>query len=138
MTTKTGRQFRTQQTHYLRKRIDFNTAASGTQVLIGTLPPGAIVTAVVSALTVAFNAGTTNVLIVGTSGDASALVDAAGSGTSIDETAVGVTSCKPASLAGLLSASAEVDVFAKYTQTGTAATTGTAYLMVFFVPNNDG
>jgi len=126
----TARRYHTSQTHYIRRKIDFNTAASGTQVEIGRVPANAAVLRTVVSVTVAFNAATTNVLIVGTSGDDDALVAAAG----VDETAVGVTSVAPATLAGVLSTSAATTVFAKYTQTGTAATAGSAIVTVEYVP----
>lgn len=113
-------------THFLRRDVAFNSAASGTQVSMGTLPANAIVLRTVVAIRTAFNAATTNVLIVGTAGDDDALVAAAG----VDETAVGVTSVAPATLAGLMSSTADTEIFWKYTQSGTAATAGAATIIV--------
>ena len=132
--SKTGRLFNSQQTHYLRKRIDFNSAASGTGVLVGTLPANAQVTSVSVCVTTAFNAATNNFVDVGTLGSASALV---GHG-SVTATAVGVTSVAPASLGGVLSASGETDLYATYTQSGTAATAGSANIVVHYAADNDG
>lgn len=127
-----ARQLPWQVTHYLRRRVTF-ADVSGTQYKIGTIPANALVLRTVVSIQTAFNAGTTNVLIVGTSGDDDALVAAAG----VDETAVAVTSVAPATLGGLMSASADTDLYTKYTQTGTAATTGVATVVVEYVPDND-
>lgn len=127
-----AREFHTQQTHYLRRTVNY-TDTSGTQFPMGKIPAGAQVLRTVIAIRTAFNAGTTNVLIVGTAGDDDALVAAAG----VDETAVAVTSVAPATLAGHLSASAATEIFTKYTQSGTAATTGLAEVIVEYVVDND-
>lgn len=128
-----ARRYHTQQTHYLRKTVTYNEVASGTQVLMGTLPKGALVLATSVAIKTAFNAGTTNVLIVGTAGDDDALVAAAG----VDETAVALTRVAPATLAGLVAPTADTDIYTKYTQSGTAASAGEAEVVVEFVPDND-
>ncbi len=128
----TARQNATQQVHYIRKAIAFNTAASGTAVSMdAAIPAGAVVLYTSVAIQTAFNAGSTNVLIVGTSGDDDALVAAGGA----DETAVGVTNVTPATLGGLLSASADTELFIKFSQTGTAATAGAAIITVAYAPN---
>jgi len=131
---KDGRQYRTQQTHYLRRTVAFNSAPSGAQVKIGALPQGAIVLSTSVAVTEAFNAGTSNDLIVGTAGDDDALVATAG----VTETAVGLTRVPPATLAGAVAPTADTDLFAKYTQSGAAATAGRAVVIVEYAPNNDG
>lgn len=128
-----ARRYHTQQTHYLRKNVTYNEVASGTAVLMGTLPKGALVLATSVAVKTAFNAGTTNVLIVGTAGDDDALVAAGG----VDETAVALTRVAPATLAGLVAPTADTDIYTKYTQSGTAATAGEAEVVVEFVPDND-
>ena len=130
MPASTAREYHTSQTHYIRRKVDYNSAASGTQLEIGTVPANAQVLRTVISVTAAFNAGTTNVLIVGTTGDDDALVAAAG----VDETAVAVTSVAPATLAGVLSTSAATPIFAKYTQTGTAASAGSAIITVEYAP----
>lgn len=128
-----AQQYHQHQTHYLRKDIAFNTAASGTALSMGAIPAGAMVLATTVGIRVAFNAATTNVLIVGTSGDDDALVAEGG----VDETAVAVTRVVPATLAGLLSASADTEIFVKYTQSGTAASTGSAVVVVEYVLPTD-
>lgn len=128
----TARDYSTHQTHYLRKDITY-AVTSGTQYSMGAIPANAVVLGTTVGVTTVFNAATTNVLIVGTSGDDDALVAAGG----VDETAVGVTRVAPATLAGKLSASADTEIFVKYTQTGTAATTGAAWIVVEYALDPD-
>lgn len=128
----TARQNALQGVHYIRANVAFNTAASGTSVSMGAaIPAGAVVLFTSVGIQTVFNAASTNVLIVGTAGDDDALVAAGG----VDETAVGVTNVVPATLGGLMSSSADVELFWKYTQSGTAASSGVATIVVAYVPN---
>lgn len=127
-----ARQLPFQATHYLRRRVTF-ADVSGTQYKMGTLPMGAVVLGTSVSVKTVFNAASTNVLIVGTAGDDDALVAAGG----VDETAVALTRVAPATLAGQVAPSADTDIYTKYTQTGTAATTGDAVVIVEYVPDND-
>ncbi len=130
--TVTARQNATQEVHYIRANVAYNSAPSGTQASMGAaLPANAQVLYTTIAVQTAFNAASTNVLIVGTAADDDALVAAAGA----DETAVGVTNVVPATLGGIMSSSAEVELFWKYTQSGTAASAGAATIVVAYVPN---
>lgn len=113
----------------IRKDVALASLTSGTQYKIGNVPKGAVVIGTTVGITTVFNAGTTNVLIVGTSGDDDALVAAA----DVNEAAVAVTRVAPATLAGAIAASADTDVYVKYTQTGTAATTGAGWVVVEYV-----
>ncbi len=129
----TARQNATQEVHYIRADIAFNTVASGTQVSMGAaVPANAQILYTAVAVQTVFNAASTNVLIVGTAADPDALVAAGG----VDETAVGVTMVAPATLGGIMSASADTELFWTYTQTGGAATTGAATICVAYVPDN--
>lgn len=121
-----------QATHYLRRRVTY-ADVSGTQYKMGVLPTGALVLGTSIAVKTAFNAGTTNVLIVGTLADDDALVAAAG----VDETAVALTRVTPATLAGLVAPTADTAIYTKYTQTGTAASAGEAIVVVEYVVDND-
>lgn len=127
-----GRRYHTNQTHYLRKTgIAFDTPGLSAGTLsIGVLPENAQVLATSVAIRTAFNAGSTNVLIVGTAADDDALVAAAG----VDETAIGLTRVAPATLAGYVATAGDTEIFAKYTQTGTAATAGLANIVVEYAP----
>lgn len=130
--TVTARQNATQEVHYIRANVAFNTVASGTQVSMGAaLPANSVVLYTSVGIQTVFNAATTNVLIVGTAADPDALVAAGGA----DETAVGVTNVVPATLGGIMSSSVDTELFWTYTQSGTAATTGSATIVVAYVPN---
>jgi hypothetical protein len=129
-----ARRYHQSMTHYLYREVAFNTPgiASANTVEVGTLPQGAQVLATSIAVTTAFNAGSTNVLVVGIDTDDDALVAAGG----VDETAVGVTRVVPATLAGKVAPSSNEIVYARYTQTGTAASAGAATIVVEYVVNN--
>lgn len=114
--------------HAMRKDFDY-TVVSGTQYKIDDLPKGAVVLRTTIGIKTAFNAASTNVLIVGTAGDDDALVAAAG----VDETAVAVTSVAPATLAGNVAPNADTALYVKYTQSGTAASAGAAWVVVEYV-----
>ncbi|HDG97977.1 MAG TPA: hypothetical protein ENG73_07395 [Desulfobacterales bacterium] len=108
----------------LKATINYNVADPYT-VSMGILPAGAELVATIVDVQTAFNAGTTNVLVVGTSGDDDAYV-AAGD---VDETSAGVTIVSGKGK----SVSADTEVFVKYTQTGTAATAGKAVVTMLYV-----
>lgn len=140
-----ARQLPLQTVQTFRKTVNFNDANISAGVKFGALPQGAYITSVRCFVTTAFNAATTNVLTIGTTA------------TGVDILAGGTTAninCNPASTGNqVLAASAGVgltvaagnptgstggfDLFARYTQTGTAATTGSVTYVIDFVPNND-
>lgn len=140
-----ARQLPLQVTQTFRKTVNFNDANIATGVKFGALPQGVYITGIRCFVTTAFNAGTTNVLAIGTT--------AAGS----DILAGGVTAntnCNPASTgnqpldsaAGIgmtvtagtpTGSTGGFDLFVRYTQTGTAATTGQVTYVISYVPNND-
>lgn len=111
--------------HVLRSPMAFNTAGIASGVSIGAVPSGAIITAVEVLVTTVFNAATTNVLVVGTAATADLYLAAA----DMSETALGLT--RYSGKAALLAANTEI--FVKFTETGTAATTGAAVVMVHYV-----
>ena len=122
----------TQQVPYCRATVAFNTVNIGTagMVPLGTLPDGAIIIGMLVKITTAFNAATTNVLTVGTATSDSAII----AGGDVDETTVGTT----VTFAAVgYKASGYTPLFIKYAQTGTAATTGAADIILWFVPDND-
>jgi hypothetical protein len=140
-----ARQLPLQVSHYFRKTVNFSDANISGGVKFGALPQGAYITSIRCFVTTAFNAGTTNVLTLGTTA------------TGVDILAGGVTAntnCNPASTGNQpLDAAAGVgmtvtagtptgsnggfDLFARYTQTGTAATTGSVTYIISYAPNND-
>lgn len=143
MTTNTAgtdaRELPFQAVHYLRKGITYNETGIGTDatVKVGTLPAGALVLFTLVKVTTAFNAATTNVIDVGISSNDDALVDGGTTGNGdgdVDATATGGTIV----WRGLdESISADTPIYVTYTQSGTAATTGAAEIVVAYVPDND-
>lgn len=129
----------TQQVHYLRKTINFNDANVGTGVVIGTVPgptanrvDGAMILDIRCRINTVFNAATTNVITVGITPGGSELVI----GGSFTPGTLGGYSA-PILLAGSRLFLVDTDLYVTYTQTGTAATTGQATLVVEYVPNAD-
>ena len=119
-----------QVTHFLRRDVAYNTAHIGeaSAVNMGIIPAGSLVLRSHVAVTTAFNAVTTNVLIVGTASDDDYFVDA----DDVDESAIAVTSGIQTGVGVLASDTA---VYVKYTQTGTAATAGAATIVIEYIPN---
>lgn len=106
--------------------ISFNTTGAATGVALrNKLPKGFIVTKVVCVVETAFNAAETNVLILGNASDEDAYMGA----NDIAEGAAGgnVKNC------WIETGSADVEVLAKYTQTGDAATAGKAEFYAYLL-----
>ena len=119
----------------LRREVSFDTpfanvagAANTFGVPLGGLEAGAVVIGVDVSILTAFNAATTNVLVVGTVDDDDGFAATAG-------TVPGTAGFKPnlqGALSGIPLGSNKV-CFAKFSQTGTAATAGKALVTVKFV-----
>lgn len=124
-----GREIHTQQVHYLRKRITYSDTFP---VTVGVLPAGAIVVRGGVAVQTAFNAATTNVLDVGTSGDDDGFATDLALGT------VGVIVADEMATSDDWYSTAAVTVTCTYAQTGTAATAGVGHVWLEFIANNDG
>lgn len=115
--------------------VNFDTANIGSTngVQFGSLPAGSIVLRTTVSVITAFNAATTNVLVVGVAADDDALMTSA---VAVAGTpGVKVTNGPAATLT--TPTAADVAVFAKYTQSGTAATAGRAVVYVEFYPAAD-
>jgi len=119
-----------QQIDYLRKSITL--ADAGKTVTVGILPPNAIILKPISGVSIntVFNAGTTNTLDVGTSADGDLY------GTAL---ALGTLGFVPLDEAVSFKTGANGDTYVTATvnMSGTAATTGSADIVVAFIPNND-
>lgn len=107
-----------------------NTVAytDSTAVTIGTIPANAQIVNVHIDVTTAFNAGTTNTMIVGKSGSTAAYVAS---------TSVGAAGRASVATTGVYSAwadvgSSEVPVIATYAQTGTAASAGAVRVSIVY------
>lgn len=122
-----------QDVKYFRKTVNFNDANIAAGVKFGRLPAGASIMDVSVEIVTAFNAVTTNVLTFGTTLASANEIVAAGD---VNEGATGVTKVTRG-FGVALTAAAEVDLYAKYTQTGTAASAGQAIFVMTFANNND-
>jgi len=125
-----AQQYHQNLVHYLRKEVNFNDPGIAAGVVIGRLPAGAQMTQALARIRTTFNAGTTNVLTVGT--NPANYDNILGSGD-IAEGAVGNNAVP---LANLQDVQAEADVFVKYTQSGTAATQGKAVIHIAYTVHN--
>lgn len=118
-----------QVSNTLKKTINYNDVGIASGVAFENwLPQGAFIMSVICEIVAAFNAATTNVLTVGTNAtDYNNII----AGGDVPEGAIGVTRVDRAIGRGLASAG-NVRPYAKYTQTGTAATAGQAVVLIEF------
>lgn len=124
-----ARQDPRQVANTLKKIVNYNDAGiSAGLAFDNPLPQNAFIMRVLVEIVVAFNAGTTNVLTVGTVGAAYNNIVAA---ADINEAVTGVYDVTRA-LGRALTAAADVLPYAMYTQTGTAATAGQAIILIEF------
>jgi hypothetical protein len=128
----TARQSHEQQVHYLRFSVNYNDAGISTGVAKQYLPAGAILIGTDVIVTATFNAQTTNVLTVGVNGTTANNVVG-----SADVNEASAQIFQNISASATLPLTADSQVYAKYTQTGTAATQGKAYVIIKYIPDND-
>lgn len=121
-----------QTIHFIGKDVTFATVGIGTSdtVKVGRVPSGSMLLPAQVRITTAFNAATTNVLTVGTATGSDADVVAS---NDVDETATGQTIV---ARGAALTFANDTDIYVKYTQTGTAATTGAATILIPYAPPN--
>lgn len=128
----TARNDGSQNVHFIGRDVTFATVGIGTSdtVKVGRVPAGSrLMPAQIHIVTV-FNAATTNVLTVGTASGSDADIV---SSSDVDETATG---CTIVGRGCALTFTADTDIYVKYTQTGTAATTGAATILIPYFPPN--
>lgn len=125
-----AQQYHQNLVHSLRKEVNYNDPGIASGVVIGRLPANAQITQALARVRTSFNAGTTNVLTVGT--NASSYDNILGTA----DIAEGSAGNNAAPLANLQEALAETDVLVRYTQTGTAATQGKAVIHIAYTVNN--
>lgn len=131
-----ARVFHTQQVHYLRKTVTF--ADNGTEVHVGTLPSGALILKPQSGVyvNVAFNAGTSNVIDIGTNGGGSSATDDPDLyGTDM---ALGSIAFVALDEAVTMVVPDDTKITASVALAGTAATAGSAEVVIAYIPDNDG
>ena len=122
----TARQFHTQQVHFLRTLINYNDADALTRNM-GTIPEGSNLLRINTCVSTAQNAGTTNTISVGTSSGGTDLVNAAAAGS----VTANVVTQAPSGKSLLAS---DTTIWAKLTQSGTAATAGVVEVTIEYVP----
>jgi hypothetical protein len=116
---------------HIRRTVTFDQSGIAAGVPVGALEAGTVPLRAYAVIETAFNAGTTNVLVLGSAADDDGLVTSANA-------AVGATGLKAGSGAQLgAPLAADTVFFAKYTQTGTAASAGKASFVVEFVNMRD-
>jgi hypothetical protein len=127
-----AREYDMQVLHFIRRAISFDTPLISTDdtILVGVLPAGAVIYDGIVKVTTAFNAATTNYINVGVVGDDDGIVDQG----DLDLTAVEWQSSRRGCDLTLTS---DTPVYVTYDQTGTAATTGAAEIIVAYIPDND-
>lgn len=125
----TARQYPQQMVHFLRKSVTFSD--NGTQLTVGKIPAGSLIVKPMSGVqvTTAFNAGTTNVLDIGTSSNDDLF------GTDL---ALGSLAFVPLdeAIGGFLVAD-DTTVTVTVGLAGTAATTGAAEVVICYIPDID-
>lgn len=133
MTTGTlgtnARQDPRQVLNTLKKTVNFNDLGIAAGVAFDNyLPQNAFLENVLVEVVVVFNAGSTNVLTVGTVGTTYNNIVAA---ADVNEAATGVYQVTRG-FGRSLTAAGDVLPYAQYTQTGTAGTTGQAIIVLFY------
>lgn len=125
-----AQQYHQNLVHFLRKEVNYNDPGIAAGLAIGRLPAGAQITQALARVKTTFNAGTTNVLTVGT--NASTYDNILGA----SDIAEGSAGNNVAPTANLQEAASEADVYVKYTQTGAAASQGKAVIHIAYTVNN--
>lgn len=112
--------------HYVAATVTFTD--NGTAKTLGAIPSGAVVLRAYAVVTTAFNAGTTNTINIGTASDADGFATAIALGT------VGVIGADEFATTNDAAATADTDITATVVLSGTAATTGSAHVVVEYLP----
>lgn len=128
-----GRNDGSQSVQFLKFDVSYGEASISSGVLKGTLPVGAFVIGTDVLVTTDFDAGSTNVFTVGTN---STPYDNLVSASDVDETVNTLDAGNLPTGTALGTLTAPAGVYAKYTQTGTAATAGAATVVVKYVVGN--
>lgn len=129
MGTTPARKFSANVAHCVRGRVTLGDTGLTTGIEIGKIPAASFVIGTIISIDTVFNAATTNVLQVGTSTTADLFATSTESGS-------GVAGIKALAHGAATTANVAADssVLVKFTQTGTAATTGTADVCVMYYP----
>lgn len=124
--------------NYYRVTINYNDKNISAGQAFGALGQNEYIRNVDCHVTTAFNAGTNNFLSLGTSTAANEIVASSGANASITPGTTGIYHLASAAGLGVAATSAaDVTLYAKYSQSGTAASAGQAVCIIETVPNND-
>lgn len=127
-----ARTYQQHMVHYLRKRISFADGATTVHTL-GIIPAYSTVIRGGVVVTTAFNAGSGNVLDIGTSADDDGFATDLALGT------IGVIAADEMATTNDAYVTADTTIIATVALTGTAATAGEAFAWVeYLVPDGDG
>lgn len=120
---------------YIRRSVTFDSSllTSTLGIPIGAIPAGAIIDSLDANIETAFNAGSTNVLTVGSSATPAGI----GASASIIAGTAGYKRGLTGALCGTPLA-ADTIIYAQYSPTGTAGTAGKAEFVVKFYPKREG
>lgn len=126
----TPRLIQTQQVHFLRKTVGFANRAQSLSV--GAIPAGSVLLYPACGIhvSVAFNGTGADTMNIGTSGTANLFASA------VDISSVGFKAIDE-NIAGLL-VSSDTEIFAAYTDANSDATTGSAEVLIAYIPDTDG
>jgi hypothetical protein len=126
-----AREYHTQQVHYLRKQVAYNSTAthSVTRHSMGVIPSGAQIVYCLGTVKTAFSSAGTRVLTVGSNGTTANNILT----TITEETATAVMPL----IGAKLTFSADTEVFVKLTTAGTAAAAGLAEFVLGYVPEDN-
>jgi hypothetical protein len=124
-----------QALHYFRLTVNFNDANIGLGQQFGALGVNSYIHSIDCYVTTAFNAATTNVITFGYTKVGGEIVASGISGNPLAVGAIHLTSAVGLGLAA--TSAADIPLWVKYTQTGTAATTGSITCVIAYAPNND-
>ena len=118
-----ARKYHTQQVHYIDATLNFDSGV----ITIGTVPSGSVILKPISGanVNVAFNAGTNNLIDIGTTANDDLYATNLAGGTiafvPLDEAVTQVLA-------------ADTTFTATYAQTGTAASAGSARIIIAYIP----
>lgn len=125
-----AQKYQTNQVHYLRAEIAY-TDLTGKVYTLGVIPAGSVVIRGGVVVTTAFNAGTTNVLDIGTSADDDGFATDLALGT------IGViVADEMATSNDTYSATSDITVTATLALSGTAASAGAGVVWVEYLARN--
>lgn len=113
----------------IARTINFNDTGIASGVVVGRLPPNAIIQNWRVTVETLFNAGSTNPITIGTTATGAEVAASA----SITSGTAGVYTGSPAAAGGWAKTTAVTPIYTAYIQTGTAATTGKAHVVVEFI-----